>query len=95
MKKIILMVVVFLLFSGVTFPEKVAVLTKVLQADDFNILGDQAYITEGTTFYIYSLDRFKLIKKFGIKVKAGSFPSSIVKIRVVFNAEEFIFINFS
>lgn len=57
---------VVLFFSFFLFGEKVAVLSEISKpAFDFFVDGDQLFITQCATIYIYSLKDFKLQKNFG------------------------------
>lgn len=78
MKKNILMwfVLFFLLtLSDLILGEKLAVLSEVLKPNEIVLDGNQFYITENTSIYIYSLEDFKLKKKFG---KQGEGPAEFM-----------------
>lgn len=56
-----------LLISSCIFAEKLAVLPEVLQPFKMSVDGNRLYITERETVYLYSMENFKLLKKFGGK----------------------------
>ena len=57
--------ILFVLFTGVVFPGKIVPLPGHLHPDSVYADGDQIYITEETSIYIYGREDFKLRKKFG------------------------------
>ena len=69
-KKLIL-ILLLLLFISLVFAEKAAVLPELLNPENIYIDGNQMFITEDITIYIYSLNDFKFQKKFG---SAGEGP---------------------
>lgn len=79
-KKLIL-VLLLLLFVGPVFAEKAAVLPELLKPQSIDIDGNQMFITEDVTIYIYSLNDFKLQKKFG---SAGEGPREFKRYASVF-----------
>jgi hypothetical protein len=58
---------VILVFSFSTFATKVAVLQEIKKPKSLLVDKTQLYITENATVYIYSLEDFQLIKRFGSK----------------------------
>jgi hypothetical protein len=64
-KVIIILFLMFLVFSIFVHAEKVAVITEVLKPTTLAVDDDRFYVTEGATIFIYSLMDYKLIKKFG------------------------------
>ncbi len=73
MRHLVLLVLILILFSMVTFGEKPAVLEGLSKPGSLAVdpYCPQFYVTEGATIYIYSLADFKLKAKFG---KAGEGP---------------------
>jgi hypothetical protein len=66
MKKIIfLLILVLLVFSVVIHGERVAVLPEIMKPVTLAVDDTQFYVTEGASIYIYSLQEFKMLKKFG------------------------------
>jgi hypothetical protein len=72
-KKGISVFMVLFLFLPASFIRagKIATLEGLMRPDAIDIGNNRIYITEGTTIYIYSLEDFRLLKKFG---KAGEGP---------------------
>jgi len=64
MKKIIILLFIFIV-CNITLAGKIVPLPELLKPISIQLDNSQIYITEGTTIYIYSLDNFKLVKKFG------------------------------
>jgi hypothetical protein len=87
-KKIIL-ILLLLFFISLAFAEKAAVLPGLLNPEIIDIDGNQMFITEGTTIYIYSLNDFKLQKKFG---SAGEGPREFKMYASVFVQPDQLFI---
>ncbi len=71
MKKIIFILLVLPVLGGTVFAEKLATLTGIMKPESISIDDRQIYIMENRTFFIYSLQDFKLKKKFG---KPGEGP---------------------
>lgn len=65
MKRVILILLVFLTFGGAVSGRKLAALTEILKPRSIVIDDRQIYILEKKTIFIYSLNDFKLKKKFG------------------------------
>lgn len=66
MKKIIfVLILVLLVFSIAIHGEKVAVLPEIMKPVTLAVDDTQLYVTEGASIYIYSLNEFKMLKKFG------------------------------
>ncbi len=61
------MIVLLLLFAGVGFASKVATFTGLLKPHSLKVDEKEFIITEGITVSIYSLEDYKLVKKFGTK----------------------------
>jgi hypothetical protein len=72
-KKIQIFVLIMLL-TGYLFSDKVGTLPEVMKPDNITIFGNELYIVEGATIYIYSLKDLSLIRKFG---KAGEGPGEL------------------
>jgi hypothetical protein len=70
MKKKFILFVIFIIGNFILFG-KIIPLPDLLKPISIQIDNSQIYITEGTSIYIYSLDDFKLVKKFG---KEGEGP---------------------
>jgi hypothetical protein len=74
MKKIIFLLLFSLLlvnFTGLTFAEKIAALTELMNPDTIVVDDQLMYIKEESTVFIYSMADYKLKKKFG---KEGEGP---------------------
>ena len=73
MRRLVLLVLILILFSMVTFGEKLATLEGLSKPGSLAVdpYCPQFYVTEEATIYIYSLADFKLKTKFG---KAGEGP---------------------
>jgi hypothetical protein len=70
-RSLVLIVLMCLAISGLTCAEKVVDLPDVLKAQSILIAHNRLFVAEQAKIYIYSLDDFKLIKKFG---KRGEGP---------------------
>ncbi len=77
----LILVLLLLLFVSLVFAEKAAVLPELLNPQIIDIDGNRMFITEGTTIYIYSLNDFKLQKKFG---KTGEGPQEFNRYARIF-----------
>ena len=64
---LVTVIVLFLVLSPAAHAGKVATLKEIKQPKGLYVDKTQLYITENATIFIYSLDDFKLIKKFGQK----------------------------
>ena len=64
-KRIILFMLVFSMFSPVIWGKKVTTLRELRKPRDLAVDDTQLYVTERATIFIYSLNDFKLVKKFG------------------------------
>lgn len=62
---------VLMLFSTSGWAKKIADLPELMRPAQFSIGLNRIFVSEGTTIYVYSLEDFKLIKKFG---KTGEGP---------------------
>jgi hypothetical protein len=82
MRKKINFFVLLLFLAGFLFSTKVGTLTEVLKPDNITVLGDELYVVEGATIYIYSLKDLSLIRKFG---KAGDGPGELQALPAVPN----------
>ena len=80
----------FLVFSIFVHAEKVAVITEVLKPTAIVVDKNQFYINEDTTIYIYSLDDYKLKKKFG---KAGEGPEEFLVFAAVSPQDDHLLVN--
>ncbi|UCH97426.1 MAG: hypothetical protein JSV88_11390, partial [Candidatus Aminicenantes bacterium] len=69
--KRLLILLVLLMLSPVTFAEKLATLPDIFRPCFLSVDDQQFYVAEGTTVYIFSLQDFALKKKFG---KPGQGP---------------------
>ncbi len=69
------LVLFVLVFSVAIFGEQVAVLEKVSRPETVSVDAENVYLTEGTTVYIYSLDHYNLVTKFG---KQGEGPREFI-----------------
>lgn len=65
------------LLAGLVFPAKVGTLPEVMKPGMIVVYEDELYVTEGSTFFIYSLRDLKLLKKFG---KKGEGPGELIEI---------------
>lgn len=63
-----------ILMTGFVFGDKVGTLPELLKPDNLTIYGDQLYVVEGASIYIYSLKDLKLVRKFG---KFGEGPGEL------------------
>jgi hypothetical protein len=70
-KHIIILILILLVFCFSGFAEKVAVLPELMKPKVMAVDDTQLYVTEEASVYIYSLEDFKLVKKFG---RAGQGP---------------------
>jgi len=66
--------VLLILLTGFLFSAKVGTLPEVMRPDNITIFGNELYIVEGATIYVYSLTDVSLIRKFG---KAGEGPGEL------------------
>lgn len=64
-KKLILLVLSVFLLSGVIFSKIVSQFPELANPSQVVIGHNQIYFADGTTVYIYSFDKLKLMKKFG------------------------------
>jgi hypothetical protein len=64
-----------LIFSGVVFALQDIIIPEIVNPKALQIAGNNLFITDGTSVYIYSLDDFKLKKKFG---QAGQGPGDFM-----------------
>lgn len=71
MKKIIFILLVLPVLGGTVFAEKLATLNGIMKPESISIDDRQIYIMENRTIFIYTLQDFKLKKKFG---KPGEGP---------------------
>jgi hypothetical protein len=71
LKKMIFILPVLTVLVGTVFAGKLATLTGIMKPDSIYIDNRQIYIMENPTFFIYSLEDFRLKKKFG---KPGEGP---------------------
>ncbi|MFC2155158.1 hypothetical protein ACFLRB_01535 [Acidobacteriota bacterium] len=91
MKKVIIIVfLMFLVLSIFIHAEKVAVITEVLKPTAIVVDEDQFYINEDTTIFIYSLNDYKLKKKFG---KAGEGPEEFLLFSAVYPQPDHLLVN--
>jgi hypothetical protein len=70
-KHIIILILIILVFCFSGFAEKVAVLPELMKPKAMAVDETQLYVTQEASVFIYSLEDFKLVKKFG---KAGEGP---------------------
>lgn len=66
-----------LFLAGFVFSAKVGTLIEVMKPDNITVLGDELYVVEGATIYIYSLKNLKLTRKFGRK---GEGPGELMAV---------------
>lgn len=88
MKKIY-WVLFLVLFTGLSFAERVATLTEIVNPYSFCIDEDRFYVSEGVNVFIYSLKDYRLIKKFG---NEGEGPGEVLLRRVGGNTEIGLFV---
>jgi hypothetical protein len=72
--KKIMMVFILLFFTSFVWAEKPVALSDLVNPKTITIEGNQIYITELDSIFLYSLNDFKLQKKFGGK---GEGPGGI------------------
>jgi len=78
-------------FCSLVSAERVIELPDILRAEQLVICHNRLYVADQVTMYIYSLDDFKLIKKFG---KRGEGPKEFMQqISGVFEGKDFILIS--
>lgn len=76
MKRIVLIMLLFLIFSGNSSAKKITTFDSYLMPDVFYIDEGQLYIVEGSSVFIHSMKDFSLIAKFGRKGEGpGEFKS--------------------
>ncbi len=91
MKKVILILfLIFLVFSYLVYGEKLATLPDLLKPGTIVIDEDRFYVTEQTTIFIYSLKDFKMMKKFG---KAGEGPGEFLNFALAVPHSDHLLIN--
>ena len=84
--------ILFLLFAGFIFPEKIVPFPDLAIPQEIIIDQNQIFITEFPQVYIYSLNDFKLITKFG---RAGEGPQEFfqfVRVRINPDSPEYILV---
>jgi hypothetical protein len=67
MKKMMFLVVLSLLMVSFVFAAHPGILEEVLVPEMIQVSGDELYVLEGATIYVYSLKDLKLLRKFGQK----------------------------
>ena len=86
--KIITIASILIIFFGTIFAGQVAPLPEIKKPQRIYIDRQQLYITEGATIYIYSLNNFKLQKKFGKRGEGpGEFKESGEGIYLIFSPD--------
>ena len=94
MKKIVLVILVLLsllfISTGFVYGEVVATFDNLSRPMFVTADDTQLYISEDTSVYIYSLEDYKLIKKFG---KAGEGPSEFVRFCIAMPVDDKILVN--
>ncbi len=70
-----LLFLILFTFTGFSFAEKKAAFTEFVNPFSIVIDGERLYISEGVTVFIYSLEDYHLIKKFG---KEGEGPGEVM-----------------
>ncbi|MCP4149319.1 MAG: hypothetical protein GY757_16345 [bacterium] len=66
MKQLILLVTVIITIANL-YPANQGELAEILKPETIRIAGDEAYIIEGATVFVYNLENMKLKRKFGRK----------------------------
>lgn len=69
--------VLSIFLASLVFSAKVGTLPEVMKPDNITVRGDELYVVEGSTIYIYSLEDLKLTRKFG---KNGEGPGELLVI---------------
>lgn len=70
-----LLLLFILTFSSMVFSQKTVPFPEILNPSSLVVGDEYIYVVENTTIYIYSLNNFKLIKRFGKKGEGpGEFP---------------------
>jgi hypothetical protein len=72
---VLFLLIIIFVFSIPAFAKKVVTLEEVNRPFGFYVDKDRFYITEGVTVYIYSLDNYRLLTKFG---KEGEGPGEVL-----------------
>jgi hypothetical protein len=67
MIKKIVFVYIILCWGFHNFPEKLGILQDIVRPATVNVDGKQLYIAENNSIFIYSIDPYVLVKKFGVK----------------------------
>ena len=67
--------VLSIFLASLAFSAKVGTLKEVMKPDNITVQGDELYVVEGATIYIYSLKDLKLTRKFG---KKGEGPGELL-----------------
>lgn len=63
------------LLTSLVFPPALGTLTEVMQPSMIAVDGNELYVVDGPTFYVYSLKDLKLLRKFG---KKGEGPGELM-----------------
>lgn len=67
--------VLSIFLASLVFSAKMGTLQEVMKPDNITVQGDELYVVEGATIYIYSLEDLKLTRKFG---KKGEGPGELL-----------------
>jgi hypothetical protein len=70
-KNVVFIFLILFLLVTVTQAKKIATLKEISKPDIMTLGDNRIFITEGTSIYVYSLEDFRLLKKFG---RAGEGP---------------------
>jgi len=93
MKKLILIILLFIIFPFI-LQGKVVPLSEIINPESIVVDSNRVFITEEESIYIYSLEDFKLLKKFGKKGQGPgeflSMPGLNIKLYV---QHDYLFIN--
>lgn len=89
-KNILVFIIFFMIFVSFGFSKKVATISEVLKPSTITIDNEQMYIVENTSIYIYSLEDFKMKKKFG---KDGEGPGEFKRFAIVYPQKDSLLIN--
>lgn len=73
MKKLIIFCL-FVSLAGILSAEKLLTFNEVLKPEMLKVSGNEIYVVEGSTIFMYSLENLKLIRKFG---KKGEGPGEL------------------
>jgi len=90
MKKLIFILLVLPILVGTVFAETLATLTGIMKPESISIDDRQIYVMENKKFFIYSLQDFKLKKKFG---KEGEGPQEFKGMAHLIPLADYLLIN--